>query len=72
MSRYKVSFFNTFFRAHIERIKAIENGKRIEDNCILSVDDNPSVDEDVENIYGIVTEALTAIALSSFLLPYFV
>ena len=60
-------------------MEAIEKGENIEDNCILSVDDNlsvednVSVDETVEGIYGVVTEtALTAAVLSSFLLPFFV
>ena len=64
-------------------MEAIEKGENIEDNCILSVDDNlsvdlsfednVSVDETVEGIYGVITEtALTAVVLSSFLLPFFV
>jgi len=54
-------------KAHMERMKALENGETLESNCKLTADAN------AEDVLGIVSEsALTALVLSSFLLPLFV
>ena len=51
----------------MERMKALENEETLEAYCTLTADAN------AEYILGIVTEtALTALVLSSFLLPFFV
>jgi len=54
-------------KAHIERMKALEKGEKIESTCNLSLDDN------VDGVPGFVTEtARTAFAVSFLLLPFFV
>ena len=60
-------FLNHFFRAHMERMKALEKGETIEVNCKSTVDDN--VEDDPS---GVSATALTVSVLSALFLPLFV